>query len=331
MNMKYNFVIFATEAELYKISYGDVIKRDDVLYITSERDYLNRLEYALFRCHYTHLINKHIELPFKNLWARKLFKNPFKDNKPICFLFFSGWIRLLGINLPAYLKKTYPGSKCVWFLQDLYDKQICTNGKNINLAVMRRELDLILSFDQADCNKYGFNYHPLVFSAFEDTIKAREKSDVYFIGKAKDRLDDILLVYSRLKSLGVKCDFHIAGVKQSKRKFANEIDYTPQISYKQNLEHIANTKCILEIMQEGGVGFTQRGCEAVCMNKLLLTNNPMIQSEPFYTSKYIMNFKNVEDIDSSIAENIKNAKGIDYKYKEHFSPVELLRFIENNV
>ena len=42
---------------------------------------------------------------------------------------------------------------------------------------------------------------------------------------------------------------------------------------------------MLEIMQQGGHGYTLRYCEAIAMGKKLATNNPEIEKAPFYNKE----------------------------------------------
>jgi hypothetical protein len=121
----------------------------------------------------------------------------------------------------------------------------------------------------------------------------------------------------------------MTGVPKKERVYADKIDYEPNISYKKNLQHIVHTKCLLEIMQPGGVGFTQRGCETVCMNKFLITNNTKIKTQPFYNEKFILQIENASDITEEFIQSIKNGDDVDYQYKEKMSPVCFLQFIDD--
>jgi len=47
--------------------------------------------------------------------------------------------------------------------------------------------------------------------------------------------------------------------------------------YEENLEYIKRSKCLLEIMQEGGNGYILRTCEAVAYNKKIITNNKILK------------------------------------------------------
>ena len=155
-------------------------------------------------------------------------------------------------------------------------------------------------------------------------------SDVYMLAKAKNRLNDIFKIYTILKDNNLKPNLLLAGVDIQDQKYKDEITYlNKSIPYEENLQYIFHTHCILEVMQKNGIGFTQRACEAVCLGKKLLTNNPHIKNEPFFNLEYISTFTSPNDIDSDFLKKIKDPIDINYHYKEKMSPIELLNLIEN--
>lgn len=82
---------------------------------------------------------------------------------------------------------------------------------------------------------------------------------------------------------------------------------------------------IVEIMNGTQAGNTLRLKEAVCYNKCLLTNNPIVKSSPYYHSDYMQIFDNVEDIDLS-----RFSHDVDYHYQGEFSPGKLMERIVDN-
>lgn len=331
MENNYNFVIFGSEWDLYKTSYSDIIGKENVVYIERPEPLINSgLIKLLFRIHF-HKYIFGISLPFKRVWNKYYFIDTFKTKRPLCFVFFNSWIRI-DVGLPLYLRKKYPRCKLVWMNQDLIKVQTYAySNKTFDVEKIKCEFDLCLSFDKGDCLTYGFTYHPLVFSEIKYRKDTEIKSDVYFLGRAKNRLDDIVDVYYYLTHKGLKCDFYIVGVNKEKQKAPDSIHYIESMDYQTNLKMILESKCLLEVMQESGTGFTQRGCEAVCLGKKLLTNNQFIIEEPFYNSKYISTFRSTDDMDEEFVDNIRSNEMVDYHYKDRMSPIELLEFIENHL
>lgn len=330
---KYNYIVLGSDWDLYKFSYSDLYSLSNAKYIAGNFPPKKTLKGILYRMHFDQKINSKIKLPFKRIWNNSYFDTKFDTTRPLCFIVFNNWI-CLNIGIVDYLRRSYKGCKIVWICQDLISTQkLRYTNKPYDVEKIQRQFDLILSFDQNDCKKYGFVYHPLVFSSYNGQLQEMPYSDIYMLAQAKNRLGDILDIYEELRDKGLKIDFHIAGVKKQDRKYPDEIHYIDGkgLTYAENIQHILHTKCILEIMQKNGAGFTQRGCEAVCLGKKLLTNNEFIKSEPFFRSNYISTFKSPKDIDMDFLKHIPDNVDVDFNYKEKMSPVELLDFIEKRL
>ena len=130
-----------------------------------------------------------------------------------------------------------------------------------------------------------------------------------------------------LRDAGLRCDFHITEVAPEDRKYADEIDYCTQMPYAENLKRIHKTRCLLEIMQQGGSGYTLRMCEAIMMDKRLLTNNPVVTGEAYYSPERIQTFQTVNQIDTAFIT--AGERDVDYGWKDRLSPLKLLQFIED--
>lgn len=325
MALSYNFVVFGAKDDFYKISYRNVNKTSCTRYISKNIDTDNKILNFLYKMHCSQTANKIVRLPFKSVWNKHYFKKQFEKDAPICFLFFSNHISKLDHGFDKYLRKKYPDCKLVIFYQDLI-----VGKKKTLFEKYRDRFDLILSFDQKNASDYGLIYYPLVYTPEEfETEGELPKSDVFFVGKAKNRLSEILTAYEKLSEAGLVCDFHIVGVPEAERKYADKINYCSQMSYVENIKHIKATSCLLEIMQQGGHGYTLRACEAIAYGKRMITNNPEIMGAPFYRPELISVFENPEDID---AEFVKNGEFVvDYGYKEELSPLKMLEFVESKL
>lgn len=323
--MIYNYVIFGASEDLYRISYKDINDLTNAYYLYKHIDSDSRLLTDLYRLHTTSRINKIINLPMQKLWNSVIFRHTFPENKPICFIFFGGKDKIIKNGLVEYLKDKYPNSKFVYFYQDLVSRP-----REFSISEIESKFDLLLSFDQEDAKKYGLLYYPLVYSPCDvPEDKSIKESDIYFIGKAKNRLGDIVSAYEKLRSANLRCDFHITGVAPNDQKYADEIDYCVQMPYIENLKRIKATKCLLEIMQLGGHGYTLRTCEAIMYDKKMITNNPEIEKAPFYSPECIQPFRNVQEIDTDFI--LHEPLSVDYNYKEKLSPVHLLEFIDREL
>ena len=174
---------------------------------------------------------------FKEMCAKVLsafyplyFTSKIQDQDNLCFVFVSD---VWDMDYMRYLKKKYPNCKIVMALRDLVrTKWFYKQLKEANLV------DCWMSYDEGDCKEYNMHY----FSEFESKIHISknskvEISDVFFTGRAKDRLPKILEVYDRLTLLGLKCLFIILDAPESQQVKREGIVYTSQMmSYRKMLE-----------------------------------------------------------------------------------------------
>lgn len=330
MELQYNYVIFGADWDLYRFSYSDLFNKGYVKYFDSIESIFGIFS-PLYKLHFSEKTNRYFRIPLKNVWNRLYFRSKFQNQeKPICFIFMGYWPRIVEqTDLIKYLKKQYKHSKFVLFSQDLVQtKQTIYTHEPLQQRHFRY-YDMVLSFDHGDCEKYGFIYHPLVFSRYESTIK-EPKNDIYFLGQAKNRLNDIIEAFEHLKTLGLSLDFNLIGVDESRQVYTDEIHYISGMSYLENLKHVENSKCLLEIVQGGAIGFTQRGCEAVCLNKQLLTNNSSIIQEAFYKQEYITIFNDIKEVGNDFIEKIRNNE-VNYSFSDKMSPIELLEFVDQRI
>ena len=321
---KHNFVIFGSSWDLYKFSFSDVYEMENVQYIPLPFSGIKKYIYALYK-RLMRLFPSSSVLAI--IWLKFFSIKDFAEQKPLCFVYLWG---ILTDNYTSqtinYLKQKYPGSKHVLFNTDL----IATRNSTYTGFNAKRDYDLVLSFDPGDCEKYGLIYHPLVFSHYKSN-NCPLKYDVFFLGQAKNRLKEIYDAYDLLIKNNLKVKFLLKGVEDKDKRIGEGLDYfTQNISYSENLRYIEESKCVLEIMQKNGVGFTQRGCEVVGLNKKLITNNPYIKNAPFYNPKYISTFDSVENIDLDFLKRLGSDEEVEYGevYREKMSPKELLEFVE---
>ncbi len=315
----YNYVVFGYANDFYTIPYDDVNHLDNALYLCKPIDSNSRLLTFLYKAHFSGLLNRKFDMPFKSIWNPMMFRHKFADERPICFVFFIRRCYLIKYGLLDYLKKHYPDGKFVCHYQDMV-----AHCPDVPVDEIKRRFDLVLSFDQQDAKEYGLEYYPLVYSSYPVPQSSDiPPSDIYFVGKAKDRLDDILAAFERLDGAGLRCDFHITGVPEDKRRLTDKIHYIDKMPYLENLQRIKASKCLLEVMQKGGHGYTLRACEAIMYDRKLLTNNPEVVGAPFYSPEGISVFTDAQDINLDF---VKSATDFCYDYKEKLSPVHMLEY-----
>ncbi|WP_283128099.1 hypothetical protein [Allofournierella massiliensis] len=128
----------------------------------------------------------------------------------------------------------------------------------------------------------------------------KNESDIFFVGEAKRRYEDIIKIKEYCESHGLKTDFTI--VSNGKEPFTT----SERLPYEKCLEKMRNTLAILDVVGEGNVGLTYRPLEALFLKKKLITNYNAICKYDFYeeNSKNIF-IMGVDDI-KTLPEFIKS-------------------------
>jgi hypothetical protein len=321
----YNFVIFSTPSDYYDAAYHDLTNLSNVDYVRDVFETDNKFLKICFKINYYFQGKMFPKNPFKFFWNRFLFKSKFNNDNPICFVFTERVLFLHNYGFIDFLRTNHSNAKFVCFLQD-----IGSTVKNVNLDSIFNEFDLSISYDKVDAQKYNILYHPTPYSLYPFNQKNKlQPSDVFFVGRAKNRLDVIIKCYEKLTDMGFSCDFHITDVDPKDQKYSKDIHYNCRLTYEENLEHVKNSKYLLEIMQKEASGYSLRTWEAIFYEKFLITNNTFIKESSFYNDKYIFVFESPKDFGEIMVKNHKEK--INYNYKEKLNPQNLLKFIDKHL
>jgi len=330
--MKYNYIYFNIEDRNTRkrnpggyntICVKDLESLDYVHIVSYPLDYASQFLRNLFYLHHYPKINRIVSLPFKSVWYPYYFKNPFADNKPLCFVISGTY---LPVSYLRYLKKTYPDCKLVRIHRDLISLWKVQTPQ-YTPEVYEELFDLRMSFDEDEAKQYGFPYFVEIESKIDVPLSENYPiSDIFFAGRAKDRLPKLMNIYHKLSEKGLHVSYYLTGVPNDKKVNLPGIEYGDRnMQYSEMLRRSVNSRCILEINQEGAVGYTSRFLEAVIYNKRLVTDNVSIRNTKFYNPDYIQCLENVEDIDPMF---VLQDTPIDYEYNNEFSPINLIHQID---
>ena len=146
------------------------------------------------------------------------------------------------------------------------------------------------------------------------TISDDIRSDIYFIGRDKGRVDQINNIKKIANENRLLCDFNIL------RDNDNKI-----IPYKEIKNKIKSTKCILEINKDNQIGLTLRALEGLFFEKKLITNNKSIKEIDFYNKNniFVIGEDNWKDLSDFVNDPYDISVNI---YKKEY---ELERWINN--
>ncbi len=286
--MKYNYVILSTDWDVYRQLYADVTGRDDVCYVAGPQAGKKGLRKMLYRAHFNKKLNRLFPLPFKGVWNPSYFRNPFRDNKPLCFIIFRDWV-----SLDAYtgyidwLKHHYPGSRFVWFLHDfVVNHNDFYTGEVLDLGHYKSVFDLVFSCHPSEAQDYGLTFHKVPLSRLFDPGKAQKRCDVLFVGKDKGRLDRLISLYDHLTGKGACCRFFVSGASGKTIEPQREgiVILDSPMPYTTTHKWISESNCLLELRTDSRAGETLRASEALIYGKKLITDYTALKESPNFNS-----------------------------------------------
>lgn len=233
---------------------------------------------------------------YKNITATNIFINNslvvkvlrkfiVKCKLPILHILFGNWkkqlddynvfilsVSIYNNEIAKYINKKKIDKKIIhWYWNPVSDSIMPYYIKN-------DEHEELWSFDKEDCQKFNMKYlHTYYFGKIKLPIHAIV-NDIYFVGADKRRLSDLLKLKKNFEDKGLKAEFHIIKSSNSVGKYK----FQPRISYEEVLKGISKSKAILDLVQIGQSGMSQRPMESIFFKKKLITNDMNICNNDFY-------------------------------------------------
>lgn len=146
---------------------------------------------------------------------------------------------------------------------------------------------ILATYSHYDSSQYNI---PCLDTFYFSDLKLPSENvdtDIFFLGGDKGRYDTLINLKQNLNQLGITTDFNI--VKTNRNLFFDNDnrEYSSPISYEENLQRIAKSNAILEILQDPTDGLSLRAMESVFFDKKLITNSKEIKEHPFFNSSNI--------------------------------------------
>ena len=330
--MTYNYVFYIQDEDYYHIAFNDLLALDCAsLRFNFLPDGVSSSAKLIHKIHLSKRIEKYIRIPLRSLWFKRYDNFCFKTEKPICFVFDARFLQEIHTHeYIKYLKRKYPSSKIVVFYLDGVDTY--KHGHKALPENTRSFSNLLISFDKGDSVIYDMYYHPSLYSKILIPENSSiEEFDVYFVGKAKNRLSTIYNIYDKLTEKGLSCSFFLTEVPEQDRRYSKGLYYIKRMSYLENLQRLIKSKAILEIMREGAVGYTLRLWESITYNKYIITDNPVIADDPILSIQQGV-FSTTEESISDFICQLRDSKTT-HLYScdalSIFSPVSFLLELDN--
>jgi hypothetical protein len=313
------YILVAPGSDYGRAMWSDIEKLPNGTILESALQPCGKALTVLHHIHFSFAINRKIQLPFQNVWKAlySLETVRFDSVKKYCVIYTDVSAARTDLKYLAKLKER----KNITMVLVMVN----TMARRGSLIEKRMAFfDLIYSFDQRDCDKYGFIYHPTNYSMVDMENEA-VVNDAFYVGVSKGRAETIAAVQKRITSQGGKAEFYISGLESGEKK-REGIHYDHWLNYRQVLDYIRTSNCIVEIMDGKQEGVTLRTMEAICYNKKLLTNNPVMRESKYFRTGNIQVFENPDEID---VDFVKNQEKVDYEYEGEFSPIHLIEHINH--
>lgn len=314
------YVFIAPGSDYGHAMWSDLEDNSDCIFLNYPIETQNSILKTCHHIHFSFGINKVISLPFKGIWKKfnSLEKIEFKDELKYCII------------LPDV-------SACrmeVKYLEELgRRKNVEIVLINVNVVGKKKKLlderahcfTKIFSFDRKDCEKYGYIYHPTIYSRPNLIKEYTVSSDAFFVGSyTPERYKKLVQLHESITKNKGKTDFHIIGVPRSEKRIIG-IEYNHQMNYSEVIRRSLSSNCVVEIMNPGQTGLTLRAMEAVCLNKKLVTDNRSVSELDYYSKGFVQIIDQVDSIDIDF---ILRREQVDYEYRDDFSPNQLIKHIE---
>lgn len=291
--LHYNFVFFFARDDYWKAILGKEVYDSPNVHIYQEAFESGVFLQKLFKIHWAYRINRKIKLPFKAIWFKRMYTQQFTNDLPLCFIYMGGNNIYADGGFSNYVRRKNKKNRQVILHNDLIAKKC-----NYDYSIIRNKVDLATTYDLSEAQKYNIHYfrEDTYSKIIELPDEPSYDCDVYFLGAAKDRLNEIMDVYFRLTESGLRCKFIITGVKDENKVKSPGLFYSNGITYKENIKNVISCRCVLEIIQKGSMDITTRALEAIAYQRKFLTNCQVVP-ENYYNEGQLQVFKAAKDID----------------------------------
>lgn len=231
-------------------------------------------------------------LPFKNLWYKKLKKG----NEYKVIIIFDPLIT------PEYVR---------WLHSQKPNCRILISYENRASKTIRPDVlpDYVekWSYDREDCTEYSMNWMaPSYFMEYRRATNGKPEFDVLYLGRDKGRADYIFSIEKELNDRQLKTYFHICADRRYlryKKKYYKKI-----LDYDQYLELLVKSRAILNIVPDGQKSVTQREMEAAFDGIKCITNNRGVKDFELYDKSiyFVLGEDDISGINEFFDEKTKN-------------------------
>lgn len=321
------YIVLAHGSDFFYDCWSSSIDGVRVRFINSMLPYEgNKLAKKLAYTHYRVRTPWACKLPFTSVWYKSIDRTLAIDDSCHTVLIIYDWNFLTkDFGCLQYLKEKHNKLKVIYLFSNIVRSSGASKYRIVEK--LKDNYDAVYAFERQDAEKYRFYLNPLIY---KPTVSLPEYSqnleyDLFFLGRAKDRYNQLIEIFEEAKNEGLSCNFTIVGVPKENRKYEGEIHYEP-VPYAVAVENMGKSKCIVDAIQGNSTALTIKTCEAVLLGRKLLTTNVGILKEPFYHNGNIL----IYILDKCNIEEFIKKPYVKYteKEKKYFSPEALMDKVE---
>ncbi|MGD9994149.1 MAG: hypothetical protein AB7S69_12715 [Salinivirgaceae bacterium] len=229
----------------------------------------------------------------------------FKCGFPFSHIWFNKYILKLNVEniiifdslvIDKYLdwlyKKKHSSRIILWYWNPFKKSLNHSVGDTINIERW--------SYSKNDSLKFDLKYNTQFYFKSIHLPMLEIEYDVFFVGRDKGRLSELLKLENYLNELGIKTNFHITPDRK-KNRYKNKY-YKKVISYKKVLSLIAQSKVILDYLANPYEDITLRVMESIFLKKKIITNSQIIELYDFYCKEniFVLGKDNIQDLPNFI-------------------------------
>ena len=323
-----NYIVIESRSSTTKQMFSDMLKIPGAVVTSNIFNISNPILKMINRIHMSVKIAEHISLPFKKIWDKFYITDAVNKNPGKKYIIILTNVSVKKFNID-YLKQLTKKDNASLVLI-LADSSVSMRKGFFPLHIIKQiNFDLIYSFDQDDCKNYNFIYTNSIYSKKDVDTQPMRKAHLFFVGRVKGRLDQLIQIAKKADENSCVCNFLIHGADKKTRKGVKGITYIEKyITYDDALSMILSSGCLLDINQAGQSGMTPRVYDAIFYNKKLITNNKNVTQLKYYNPEYMKIINDIDEIDYNF---IKADTPVDYNYKGEYSPLYLAEDIEKRL
>lgn len=240
-------------------------------------------------------ISFRLNLPFREIWYKAL-PDMTKYHAVIIFdvLITAHYLKWLQSRTDSQTKMVF------------YYGNLVGHARHIKPDVIPERYE-VFSYDENDAKNYHIklNNHVAVSPAACHLPRENKNIDVLFIGIDKGRGCQLKEIEDNLNKNGLTTFFYI--VPNRKHPLQNPKGNKP-LKYKDYLNYVSRSKCVLNYVYEGQTGISLRDIEALTNRIKLMTNNRSIIDRFFYDPEdvFVLGIDNEDKLKSFVDTPFKD-------------------------